>query len=611
MAEFLDMDEGREPEDETIGHFIRGMKTLWVLTKSQHARILQAVGLMVFVEFLGLGITLIFSQLLNQVGLITEQGMTNLIVILLAAMLVSRVVAELVRRLIKEPIFLRALIRLENTWPLMAQEKLMALSLRFHERENTGRKIAKVNKGVDKLVNMMCDLYWGLLPILIYLITNFIILFFLDWRLAAMFLAPIIIAGWIQLRMYKKLRPHWVEWESKKECSVGLLSQSILNVRTVQSFVQEKREYARNGEVRNEMHDLDISISLTIQRYHLAINLVLGVSFILTIAAGLYFVSWGMTEVGTVVFLFVTGNVVLQNLMGMLQTYTRISRDLVAAERMHMLLNEVVDVDNTHEGIIPEGEGNHLSLEDITLTYPGKDSPALCEINLEIPAGHMYAFVGTSGAGKTTLAGLIARIYDPSTGRVCLNGTNIAEVDRDWYRRRFAFVSQDVEIFEGTIAENIAYVHGEVSDAKIAQAIEAACLKDMLNDAERFPKGIHTEVGERGVRLSGGERQRVGIARAYMALLNGAKTLVLDEATSSLDSQSESVIQAFLEQLRQTHEVTIIVVAHRLSTVQKADQICVLDNGVLVEQGTHEELLRENGIYTGFVELQDLGLRAA
>lgn len=607
MSEANDWDTPPDIKNQTVSYFVHGVQTLWALTASERKPILTVVIIVIAAEFMGLTMPLIFKELVDCLPAVKEHGVTPYILGLIVLMFSLRTGMLALRRFVQEPKLLRALIRLENHWPVIAHEKLLALSIKYHERENTGSKIAKVNKGVEKLVLMLEDFFWTLLPALCYLSLNAIVMLVLDWRLGLIFLLPLIPAVWLNLRSYKLFTPMWEEWEKKKEKSVGLFCQSIINVRTVQSYVAERREAALHEGVRDEMKVIDLNICLKLQRYFFAMEMVLGFSLITTIVVGLYFTYHGWSTIGTVAYITITGNSTLQSLWNIIQVYTRMLRNLVAAERMQALLQEEEDVRNEAPGVIPKRTSNRLDFNDLSLVYRGKEEPIFEGFNLTIDAGKMLALVGKSGSGKSTLVNLLLRVYDPTSGAVLIGGVDIKTLDRDWYRHQFAYVPQEVEIFDGTIEGNIVYAYPNASREFIDKAVEAACLNDIVRDGGRFPLGLATQVGERGVRLSGGERQRVGIARAYIALLSGAEVLVLDEATSSLDSESEQVVQKFIEQLRRERSITIVAVAHRLSTIRSADCICVLDAGGIAEMGSHEQLLRENGLYHRLVALQELG----
>ncbi|GEM_PF-686238 len=603
----LDWGDSPEVSEQTTSYFVHGMKTLWDLIAVERKRIFWSIMVLVFVEGISLSIPLLFRELVDSIPTVLQEGITPFVILSVFAMFAVRIVTLVIRRFVQEPMFLKAIIRLENFWPRMAQEKLLALSIGYHEKENTGRKIAKVNKGVEKLVNMLVDLFWGLIPALVYLLMNVVIILVLDWRLGLLFILPLVPAVWINLKSYKAFYPGWIDWDRKKERSIGLFCQSIINIRTVQSFVSEKNEEAEHGGVREEMRVLDLDICLKIQRYYFVMEMILGLFFLFTIVTGLYFVYRGWGTVGTVSYIFITGNATLQSLWNMIQIYTRLLRDLVSAERMQALLTESVDVANEAKGVVPKGPIASLAFLGTSIAYSGKKEPALNGVNLKMKPGQMFALVGRSGSGKSTFVNLLARVYDPTAGVVTVNGINVSKLDRDWYRRRFAFVPQDVEVFDGTIRQNITYSCPEASEEWIDKAVKAACLDEIVSSPGRFPDGLLTQVGERGVRLSGGERQRVGIARAYVSLLAGAEVLILDEATSSLDSESERVVQEFIERLRSEREIIIVAIAHRLSTIQKADMICVLDSGRIIETGDHAGLLRKNGLYKRLVDLQKLG----
>src|SRR5499427_518035 len=234
--------------------------------------------------------------------------------------------------------------------------------------------------------------------------------------------------------------------------------------------------------------------------------------------------------------------------------------------------------------------------EAVSFTYPGARRPALSDVELAVPAGTTMALVGPSGAGKTTIANLLLRFWDPSAGRVLIDGVDLRDLELDHLRARISLVSQDTYLFNDTLRANVALARPEAEEAAILRALEQAALADFVAS---LPEGLDTIVGERGVQLSGGQRQRVAIARAF---LKNAPTLILDEATSHLDAVSEEQVRSALDALMRNR--TTIVIAHRLSTVRDADRLAVLDRGRLVETGTHGELLARNGLYARLIRRQ-------
>jgi ATP-binding cassette, subfamily B, bacterial len=243
----------------------------------------------------------------------------------------------------------------------------------------------------------------------------------------------------------------------------------------------------------------------------------------------------------------------------------------------------------------PKG-GSAIRFDGASFTYPRARRAALTDIRLDIPAGATLALVGPSGAGKTTIANLLLRFWDPSGGRILIDGVDLREFELDQLRRRVSLVSQDTYLFNDTLRANVALARPEADEAAIHRALEQAALAEFVGS---LPEGLDTRVGERGVQLSGGQRQRVAIARAF---LKNAPTLVLDEATSHLDAVSEAQVRAALDALMRNR--TTIVIAHRLSTVRNADLLAVLDRGRLIETGSHAELLAQGGLYARLIRHQ-------
>jgi ABC-type multidrug transport system fused ATPase/permease subunit len=280
------------------------------------------------------------------------------------------------------------------------------------------------------------------------------------------------------------------------------------------------------------------------------------------------------------------------------ELYANIQKALGAVENLIEIMNTATErelVDGTKK---PTLEGN-IRLEDVHFQYPQRlDVPVLSGINFSIGRNQTLAVVGGSGAGKSTLASLLLRYYEPQSGAVFFDDTNIREIDLEYLRAHIAIVPQEVMLFADTIQENIRFGRPEASTQEIEDAAKAA---NALEFIQSFPEGMNTQVGDRGIQLSGGQKQRIAIARA---ILKNPAILILDEATSALDSESEKLVQDALDRLMTNR--TAIVIAHRLSTIRKADKIIVLQDGKIMEEGNHETLIALNGAYARFVELQNL-----
>jgi len=303
----------------------------------------------------------------------------------------------------------------------------------------------------------------------------------------------------------------------------------------------------------------------------------------------------GDVSVGSFVSFMTATLMLLSPLKRLTGVNASLQRGLAAAESVFSVIDEEPEEDNGTQSL--DRAQGHIEFEHLCFSYPNATRPALADVNLAIAAGETVALVGGSGGGKTTLANLIPRFYQPSAGRILLDGVDIQTLTLASLRANLALVSQDVVLFNDTVAANIAYGPlAGASEAAIAAAAEAAHAMEFIGE---MPQGLHTMIGENGVRLSGGQRQRLAIARA---LLKDAPVLILDEATSALDTQSERVVQAALDTLMQGR--TTLIIAHRLSTIEKADRIVVLQKGTIAEVGSHAELLARDGLYAHLYRIQ-------
>lgn len=601
-----DWEERVKIEDKTIAHFARGVKTLWSLLGDTKKVVLLILGMTILVEIASLVAPYLLKLVFDEIPrALAEQEFSPYLVVLVVGMFAADGLLLLFVFKIREPLFLKNMIKLENWWPTIVQKKLLSLSLGYHERENTGKKVSKITKGCDKLGMLLQGLFWDFLPQLFFLAINMIVLAVIDWKLGLIFSLPVIPVVVILVKVYNRVEVSWKDYEKKKERAGGLFCQSLINIKTVQSFVQEKQEISNHATVCEDIKRVDTNVSLKTTKYHFWTQSILLMSLVLTIVAGIYFVFIGTTTLGTVVYIIATGNSTQRCLNQMIRAYTEIMRDMVTVQRMKELLDEEPEIKNLSNARVPKKYEGSLILDRLSFRYPQKDTPVLDDLTLKIRPGEMVALVGKSGAGKTTAIRLLCRMYDVDTGRILLDGSDIRSLDLYWYRRLFSMVQQDVDIFDNTLLANIAYPYPDTTKEQILEAVKASHLEVFTDDKDRFPEGLNTEVGERGVKLSGGERQRVGIARAYVALLNGAKILILDEATSNLDSEAERAIQEMIDKARKKLNISVVAIAHRLSTVYKADKIYVIEDSKVIEQGSHNHLISQEGHYRHLVELQE------
>lgn len=377
----------------------------------------------------------------------------------------------------------------------------------------------------------------------------------------------------------------------------GRVQEVLGAIMTVQAFTQEEREKARYAEGV----EVAFGTSLSLARWRATFMSVSSLSGFLALAfvvwLGGHRVASGELDPGGLMAFVLYTTIVALALASLSNMWTALQRAAGATERLYAIIDAVPDVRNPETPREMPPGGSPLRFDGVTFAYEGRpDDPVLQNIDLTIEAGTTVALVGPSGAGKTTLTALVPRFYDPSEGSITLGGTDLRSLSLDELRARIALVPQDPVLFSGTITENIAYGRPGASTSEVIEAAKQANVHEFV---VAFPEGYETLCGERGVQLSGGQRQRVAIARAILA---DPDLLILDEATSNLDAESEALIQDALR--RVTHGRTTLIIAHRLSTVRDADLIVVLDDGRLAEKGSHDTLMAEGGVYKRLVERQ-------
>lgn len=520
------------------------------------------------------------------------------LMLLILAYLVSDQVRSALQYFTDRYIF-KFLIKIEYYLGIKAQEKLLDLSLGYHERENTGAKIIKIERGVDRISNLSQSIFWELVPTTVQFIFTMAALFWADWRLGVSFIifSPVFlyITFWTNAKMYQTRKEIYRSYEEAS----GKMAQTIININAVKSFAQEERElsdfsYLKTGIMNKETRQWNWMIKMNLVR-----NIIVDIGRASILFLGAYLVYQGAMGVGTLIFAFTLSEKAYSSLYRLSRFYDRMEDGREGVSRLLTLLSAESEVLEKEGASGPMSINGEIEFKDLSFLYNQSNYRALHEISFKIEALSTVALVGPSGGGKTTVARLIYRHYDPLKGQVLIDGHDLRDFKLTKYRSFLGIVPQEVEIFDVSVRDNIAYAR---IGATMAEVVAAAKIANAHEFIEKLAQGYNTLVGERGMKLSGGQRQRLGIARAILA---DPKILIFDEATSSLDSESERLIQSALTKLAK--ERTLIIIAHRLSTIKQADKILVLKGGKLVEEGPHSDLAKlKNGVYAKLLRLQNI-----
>ncbi len=486
-------------------------------------------------------------------------------------------------------------------------EAMQAMEMEFFDNKQTGEVMAILNNDVNQLEGFLRQNLNTAIRILVMVGGTLAIMLLLNWQLALVAMLPIPMLAIASYAFVKIIKPKYVDVRSKVGRLNARLENNVSGIEVVKAFATEEFEYNRVAESSEEHLEANWFAILTRIKFFPTLQLITGFGFLITFAIGGFWVMNGpfgpftlaLTAGVLVAFLMYT-----QRFMWPMLQFGDIVDQYqyaeAAAQRIFGLIEYPVSVEETAEATVLERIDGEVRYEDVNFTYTFEGQvdreTVLRNVSFVAQPGNYVGIVGPTGAGKTTLIKLLMRFYDVESGAVRIDGHDIRDVTIESLRDSIGYVSQDPFLFYGTVRENIAYGRPEVEDADIIRAAERAGAWDFIQD---LPDGLDTMVGERGVKLSGGQRQRISLARAVM---KDPAILILDEATSHVDNETEVLIQNSLTEL--TKDRTTFAIAHRLSTVRNADTILVLDDGELVEQGTHEELLETDGLYANLWRVQ-------
>lgn len=468
------------------------------------------------------------------------------------------------------------------------QKHLLRLPTRFFDNQQTGKLVSRVMTDVEGVRNLVGT---GFLQLIGGVLMAIICLFFLisiSWKLTLFTILPLGLFGIISMKAFGKIRPIFRERGAITAEVTGRLTQTFGGIRVIKGFNAAKQE-ALVFEKGVERIFQNVKSSLTTTSFVTSTgSFLFGVALVGIIGIGGYMLTEKTLTAGELTqFAFFLGFLIAP-IFQMSNIGSQLTEAFAGLDRTEELMNMPVEDDDEVRTIkIGEIKGD-IEFKDVSFAYE-EDKQVLKDINFVAPAGSVTALVGTSGSGKSTIAGLAASFLVPGSGMVTIDGHDLSKVSLDSYRSQLGVVLQDDFLFDGTIRENILFAKPEASEDQLREAIAGAYVNEF---SDKFEKGLETVIGERGIKLSGGQRQRVTIARAILA---DPRILLLDEATSSLDTESEALIQDSLKQLLKGR--TTFVIAHRLSTIRQADQILVIEQGQIAEQGKHDELIEKKGRY--------------
>ncbi|MBO9154412.1 ABC transporter ATP-binding protein [Chitinophaga sp. GCM10012297] len=478
---------------------------------------------------------------------------------------------------------------------------LVRLPMKFFAERRVGELNSRISSDISQLQDLFTTTLAEFLRQVIVIVGGIVLLWITSWRLTLFMLAIVPAICVLAVVFGKFIRKYSKQVQGQIADSNTIVEETLQGIFNVKAFANERFEIGRYKTKTNEAAKTGVKAGSYQAAFVSFLILGLFGAMVAVIWRGVMLMETNPNEfpIGSLFSFILYTGFIGGSISGLAEIYTRIQRALGASENLLEIHDEPVeDIRLVPSNLVPASISGEISFRGVSFHYPSrKDIPVLKNVSFDVQPGWQVALVGPSGAGKSTIVSLLLRFYDPVSGTVTFDGQDAQSFPLTDLRAQMAVVPQDVFLFGGTIRENIAYGDPSASEEAIAAAARQANAWEFINS---FPEGLNTIVGERGVQLSGGQRQRIAIARA---VLRNPRILILDEATSALDSESERLVQDALDKLMLGR--TSIVIAHRLSTVRRADLILVMDKGSIVEEGTHEELMeRAEGLYKGLSELQ-------